>query len=132
MLIVAGWQRLQKALETDWQPYLDRKVDLKTAMRNLVRDASESDHKLYAIFLTTLPKPRRDAPMPVARRARAVLPGSILGKTGPCDFPFVRHMLFSKIPAPCFHLSRRGSHLCLQHQSQLRSRAASVKAFGLS
>ena len=38
----AGWQKLQKALETDWQPYLDRKVDLKTAMRDVVRDASES------------------------------------------------------------------------------------------
>lgn len=38
----AGWQKLQKALETDWQPYLDRKVDLKTAMRNLMRDTSAS------------------------------------------------------------------------------------------
>jgi hypothetical protein len=32
-----GWPKLLTALETYWQPYLDGKIPLKTAMRNLIR-----------------------------------------------------------------------------------------------
>ena len=33
-----GWPGALPVLEKDWKPYLDGQIDLKTAIRNLVRD----------------------------------------------------------------------------------------------
>ena len=35
-----GWQNIRMALERDWQPYLDGKVDFGRAMAMLVADCS--------------------------------------------------------------------------------------------
>src|SRR5215467_1326260 len=37
----AGWDKMLSALERDWQPYLDGRVEFGSALHNLVRDASE-------------------------------------------------------------------------------------------
>lgn len=36
-----GWDKMRVAIERDWLPYLDGKVELPTALHNLVRDASQ-------------------------------------------------------------------------------------------
>jgi hypothetical protein len=35
----AGWDKMRVALERDWQPYLDGKVEMSKALHDLVRDA---------------------------------------------------------------------------------------------
>jgi len=37
----AGWDKMLLALEREWQPYLDGRVEFGSALHNLVRDASE-------------------------------------------------------------------------------------------